>query len=105
MKHTKGKWRAVNFIHKMDTGMFRNSIAVYIGNTKNGVLAANAYGKSLEEAEANAKLISKAPEMYEALKEISEAKGTYALDRMTHAENTIRDMVSIAKSILKEIES
>ena len=37
------------------------------------------------------------------LREITEAKGAYSQDIMEHAENTIRDMVDLAKeALLKE---
>ena len=58
-----------------------------------------------EEGNAYAKLISKAPEMYEALKEISEAKGAYSLDKLEHCSNTVKNMVEIANSLLKDLES
>lgn len=42
-------------------------------------------------------------ELLEALKEISKAKGTYSLDRLIHASNTIRDMVEIANNAIQKI--
>ena len=38
------------------------------------------------------------------LKEITEGKGAYSQDRLTHAGNTIRDMKQLANDILKAIE-
>ena len=39
----------------------------------------------------------------EALKEISEAKGAYSMDRLEHASNTVRDMSNLAKIALTKI--
>jgi len=36
----------------------------------------------------------------EALVEISKGKGAYSMDRLTHAENTIRDMIGLATDVL-----
>src|SRR3990167_11034108 len=47
---------------------------------------------------ANARLI-------EALKEISEGKGRYSMDKLTHAENTIQDMKEIAKQAITKVET
>ena len=38
----------------------------------------------------------------EALEEISEGKGAYNMDPLTHASNTIRDMVELAKKVLED---
>ncbi len=37
-----------------------------------------------------------APAMYEALEKISEGKGAFSLDHLTHAENTIESMKNTA---------
>jgi hypothetical protein len=39
----------------------------------------------------------------EALEELTLGRGAYDMDRMTHAENTIRDMTELAKETLKTI--
>ena len=59
---------------------------------------------STEEIKKYHKLQEQNNEMYEALKEISKAKGTYSLDGYEHARNTIRDMQEIAVSLLKQID-
>ena len=51
----------------------------------------------------NACLVARAPRMYEALREIAEGKGVYSTDRLTHAENTIRDATRLAQDELDEI--
>ncbi len=43
-------------------------------------------------------------EMWEALKEISEGKGVFSLDRLEHAGNTIRDMKELAVEVLAKID-
>ena len=45
-----------------------------------------------------------APEMYEALKEISEGKGRFSRDPLTHAENCIEDMKNLALKALAKAE-
>jgi len=42
---------------------------------------------------------------HEALKEIAEGKGRYSEDRLTHAQNTIEDMIKIAKDAISDIET
>jgi hypothetical protein len=63
MKHTKGKWFVEKGWHKAESHIVANDKTIVICRT----IEANI---PIEEGEANAKLISKAPEMYEALKEI-----------------------------------
>jgi hypothetical protein len=42
--------------------------------------------------------------MFKALEEISKGAGRYDQDRLTHAQNTIEDMVEIAKETLSKIK-
>ena len=42
--------------------------------------------------------------MYEALREIAKGKGAYSMDPLTHAENTIRDMIGLATTALAIVE-
>ena len=51
----------------------------------------------------DAALIANAPAMYEALKEITEGKGRFDMDRLNHASNTIEDMKQIAIDVLRTI--
>lgn len=66
------------------------------------------YVKEMEIKMCNIQLQSqkeKFKKLVEAgLKEIIEGKGAYSRDRLTHAENTIKDMKRIATDILKAIE-
>ncbi len=39
----------------------------------------------------------------EALKKLTNPKGSYSLDRMEHAENTIKDVIELATETLKKI--
>jgi len=41
--------------------------------------------------------------MQDALKEIAEGKGAYSEDQLTHAANTIRDMVGLANDALSAV--
>lgn len=63
-KHTKGPW----FVN--DEENEERFCAIVTGGLQ--VVADNVYGKTPEEAEANALLISKVPDMYEALLDIYE---------------------------------
>jgi len=97
MTYTKGEWK---------------TYADYSGKVERIVVERD--GLTLEticyisretiESEANAHLISAAPDMYEALKEISEGKGRYSMDKLTHASNTIDDMKELALNALLKAE-
>lgn len=52
---------------------------------------------------SDARLMDAARPMYEALKEIAEGKGRYDTNRLKHAENTIEDMIKIAKDAIERI--
>ena len=71
------------------------------------LIAGNLYDEehevSLEEVNGNATLMALAPKMYEALQKIAEGKGAYSMDRLTHAENTIEDMKTLAQEVLARI--
>ena len=78
MKHTKGEWYKRAHCHLTDLNIvvfpiiknaraepvYRNAIATSKPHAISGILIANAYGKTKEEAEANAKLIAQSPVMY-----------------------------------------
>lgn len=90
-KHTKGKWRAISSY---------NDQKVLVTNEKNYLLA-HCYAHvretgnqplSLEEAEANAKLISAAPELLEALNNLVNSCEY-------HGKRRIPDMKHIADAI------
>ncbi len=85
-KHTQGKWskRAKSHLTDFNVHVFpiiknekaapiyRNAIATTPPHYHGGILIANAYGKTKEQCEANAKLIASAPELLKALNEIIE---------------------------------
>lgn len=113
MKHTKGKW----VVHqKGQVQRIGDNIYITVGTEQKASLkdplefpVANVLvseriikhgiSRDIPTAYANAKLISKAPEMYEALKKI------YCYIPST--PNTLKPdgMRSVVKSLLKEIES
>jgi len=96
MNYTKGKW-------KVEDGCQVVCGHRLVANT--GGYSTN-YSETRSENIANACLIAAAPAMYEALKEISEGKGRYSLDPLTHASNTIDDMKEVAvKALIKAEES
>ena len=86
-KHTPGPWKATTHgdIYKdMD-------------------LMASVYGgTSSQEIRANAAVMAAAPELLEALIEISEGKGRYDLDPIQHAANCIEDMKALALEAIKK---
>jgi hypothetical protein len=49
-------------------------------------------------------MMSNELKLINALKEIAKAEGVYSMDRLTHANNTIKNMKSISIEVLKEIE-
>ena len=64
-KHTKGEWK--KDIHPFY--YYKDDVRFAIYNETNGTIAA-CFGKTGEEAEANAKLIAAAPKLLEALIEL-----------------------------------
>ena len=88
MKHTKGKW----LIKSQEVGY---SIEPEIENDTYCI--ADVFGYAEDEARDNAKLISKAPEMYEALKNV------YEFMSGTNLRNL--EILNDLKSLLKEIEN
>lgn len=93
MKYTKGPWEAIKHATL-------NSFTVYSpkGHPTDGQSLTIAFGI---EKKANALLISKAPAMYEALKQILKGVGTYNHNPLVHAENVINDMKCLATSALE----
>lgn len=97
MKHTKGKWKLL-ILPNSRIRILEQYRTEYIASIPTGY----AIKKSYEESIANAKLISKAPEMYEALKIAVHMFNTY------HKENSTDGLIEHYKnveSLLKEIES
>ena len=105
MKHTKGPWFQSH--SKCSDGMYRTKVY----NKDVTICTLDWAGEKTSETTTtsrrgeNALLISKAPEMYEALKEIAERKGIYSCDKLIWAQNTIKSMAEIAEKIIKELES
>ena len=98
MKHTEGKWFIEKGWNKAEMHIVANDKTIEICRT----IEANI---PIEEGEANAKLISKAPEMYEALKwtydKLAKVSTSYP------SRDTIESQSKMAsiRSLLKEIES
>lgn len=63
------------------------------------------YQKALKDLRVvTEKLKAETRKMREALEEIQEGKGRYSLYRLTHASNTIDDMINLAKQALSHQE-
>ena len=102
---TLEKWTIRN--GSVDECMFKSESANWtcdIMGSNDDLEVLTVWGKTKEECLSRAKKICKVNEMEAALKEIAEAKGTYSMDRLEHATNTIRDMVEIANTILKDLK-
>ncbi len=54
--------------------------------------------------EANVRLITAAPDMIAALKEIAKGDGAFDRDPLVHASNCIENMESLAKAAIKKAE-
>ena len=86
-KHTEGPWFATE------------SGDVYKGMD----LMASIYGGShSQEIRANAALVAAAPEMFEALIEISKGEGAYDVSPIEHAGNCIESMKAIALEAIQK---
>lgn len=75
MNYTKGKWTAEHWVKVKGQGDIPTEIFASKNGERMQVASINFdinRDLNADEAHANAKLISKAPEMYEALKDISE---------------------------------
>lgn len=88
---------------------FADEYAVRNNNSEAGSLAADAYLewqellKLIKSPRADARAIN--AELLEALQEITEGKGAYSLDQLTHAMNVIEDMKQIAKDAIAKATS
>ena len=96
MKYTKGKWE----VYVSPCDLYIRSFKGTFKGTSYTIIA--KINERLEDYEANAKLISKAPEMYEAINlyingKKSKTMGYYSDDQM----NAVDQM----KSLLKEIDN
>jgi hypothetical protein len=96
MRHTKGKW-------EVEIAKDGNPKRI---STKDTVICDINYASGLypfdrEQTKINARLISKAPEMYEALKTIRDAFWSEG----EKPKEQVKDLKSIAIRILNEIES
>ena len=103
-KHTPGPW-SLSDGWQPDPHAIVDTQNVY-GAAPAGVVAhvvrASQDGEYSAEREANARLIAKAPEMYEALVRISKGEGAFNLDPLRHASNVIEEHKEIARALLCE---
>ncbi len=75
--------------------------------TEDMVVGYDVYGREIEAGRLSKwayRQLETQPEMYEALKEISEGRGRYSRDELTHASNTIEDMKALAVQALLKAE-
>lgn len=98
MKHTQGKWK----IENLNSSQFFPS--VHCEGFGNGPLICNSSSIGSENR-ANAKLISKSPEMYKELKMLY----PFLKDHLNNFEGITRDCLKLKleriEELLKEIES
>ena len=97
MKYTNGKWKVEN--------LYDSNVEVISHTTKvkhnSGWPVAKLISNDFSQDLTNAKLISKAPEMYEALKEAVTELSYCELDRSASPSG---ELVHNLESLLKEIE-
>ncbi len=97
MKHTKGPWKCSSVMNFSDT------LVSYISNKNKNVAQLRGCETGEEdEAEANAKLISKAPEMHEALKMVALCSNYEESKKMLG--NSPKHWTRKLESLLKELE-
>ena len=92
---TKGEWKARK--PKLSTGWWNIGLE---GEAADITTVWSAFKNTKD----NAHLIAAAPDMYKALKEISEGKGAYSFDPLEHASNTINNMKELAEQALTKAE-
>lgn len=76
-KHTQGPWGIINSFHDFDDGEIASTFSIFTQSTRLGEFICKLHpgdGKSLDEIEANAKLIAAAPDLLEALKDLRDAE-------------------------------
>ena len=88
-QYTKGEWKSRHPIN--------NDYTIYMGEYGKGIIQVAMLFESSPNAEANARLISAAPDMYEALKTIS------AFYSETGYKNVIPSMIEAVRKINKAI--
>ena len=96
--YTKGEWKVAEHNDKRGFNIFADdgfvaSVPMNVG-----------LRHTMRECQANAQLISSAPALYEALKQIAKGEGRFSLDHLKHAENTIEDMKELATKALSKAE-
>ena len=101
-KHTPGPWVIDSLLAES-----KNLHVFYymIKSPDNKTLAevkGKHHGIDNNVCEANTNVMAAAPEMLEALIEISEGKGRYDLDPIQHAANCIEDMKALALEAIKK---
>ena len=115
-KGTKGNWQMIFNHYKQEPKRICTGVGIvekindsseYTEFVCNSLLPETdkEYLKQKEQIEADMKLIASAPKMLAALIEISEGKDRYNVDKLTHASNTIEDMVQLAKEAINEAVS
>lgn len=102
MNYTKGEWE-VGVSDIIGTGNDREHIVVGLKENLHKIIAATGFAGADDESEsiANANLISAAPDMYQALKEISDLRFT----RTAYTQNgqSMDDCAVISMDALEKV--
>ena len=112
---TSGPWRAAACCYGWD---IHSDDGHWVGSANNDHNVARSSFPSNEAGAANARLIAAAPallaerdalraevaELREALAEIAKGEGRFSLDPLTHASNTIEDMIAAARAALAKVQ-
>lgn len=101
-QHTPGPWRIGGDVMR-DGGPCLDIMADVNGCRvasvpRPPVNSSNEFRGAIQDA--NARLIAAAPDLVAALREIAKGEGAFNRDPLTHAENTIENMKSIARAAL-----
>lgn len=110
MKYTKGKWVSTFNLAKERGVRTESGFICFLPKPTHYNGQDERYEQELDECRVNAKLISKAPEMYEVLQHVINLKDIISCGENINPEHcgeceAIEKLLQIIESLLKEIES
>ena len=103
MNYTKGNWKAEQQ-KNLASGKYEYVVKIPVNDVTDRVVATTPYARTFNDHEANAHLISAAPDMYEALKEIKEYCAEYAEENGLEDNAPMWAFISDAQSAIFKAE-